>query len=930
MKKALKILSLLLLLIILVLIAIPYFYKDEISAFIKEDINKNFNAKIDYKDISLSLLKDFPNLNVAIDEITIDGIDEFQGTSLAGVKSIDLSLNAKKVFIDKDFEIKRIRIDNLNLNLLVLKNGKANYNILKENPKDSLTTTDKSFVLKLKEYKVTNSNISYNNLANGMKLYLQNIDHYGSGKITDKAYLLKTESEIESLSLEHGIKYINQVKTHLISDIFIEDDYNKYTFNNSDLKVNKLAFDVTKSVIELKDEDIIIDIAFKTKNNELKQLLSLVPKEYLTSVEKITTNGTANLDGFVKGIYNENSYPAYGFDLKVVDGYIKYPDLQETVENINLIAHVGFIGGNNLDNTKINLPKIHFSIADNEVDGSLQIENPINDPLLKTRFKSILDLEKLKNAIKLSGVEQLKGLLDADFSLNGRLSAIEGKLYQKFKASGYFNLKDFSIKTDSIPHTIHISNANMQVTPQALKMENIDATIGENDFKIYGDITNYIAYFLNKDQVLKANFKMYSSHVNLNDFISKSEDKKEETTENGMIKIPKNINLTFIAAVDNLKYLDLDLKDVNGKLTVKDEKANLEAMLMKTLDGQMLLNGVYDSSTETPLSNFDIDMQKMSIVKSANSFSTFKAYAPILQKIQGDFFSDMTLDVNLDNQMSPILHTIKAQGTFNTDNIQLQGINIIKEIGSILNIKELDNPNIDKIKARFSIDKGTMHVKPFTFNLNNIKSGLEGSINLDKEIDFILSLDIPKDMLGSNPILFLEGLVGKLSDLGIKTDLGDIIKMKFSIKGDYKRPKILPAIAGYEGDSTQEIIQEIIEDKVEEVIDETVDKAREEAQKQADKILLQAQQQADSLVSKAQQLALKLNLEAKDQGEKLISKAGNPFEKIAANTAAKELDKQAEKKGNQLVDKAQEKADGLLSKAQDKADKLIQTSIKKN
>jgi len=930
MKKILKILSILLLVIIIALLVVPSFYKDEINAFIKEDLNKNLNAQVDYRDVSLSLFKNFPNLSVGIKDLTIDGLDDFEGVRLASIKNFDMNLNAKKVFFDKEYVIKSINVEELNLNLLVLKNGKTNYDLIKKNPNDTLASTSSDFELKLEKYTLSDSNISYLNQTNNMQFSFEGIDHFGSGKITDKAYTLKTQTQVKEANFEYGVKYINQATIKLDSDIVIENDFNKYSFQNNKLNINDLDINLIKNIIELQDEDIYMDIAFQTKDNQLKELLSLVPKTYLTSIENVTANGNANLTGFVKGIYNETDYPAYGFDMKVSNGTIKYPDLPESIQNIDVIAKVNFKGGKNLDNTLIDLPKIHFKITDNSVDGSLKVNNPMSDPLIQTHFKSKFDLQKLQQALKITNIKELKGLVDADFNLNGRLSAIENKQYNNFKANGFFNLDDFSVTSDSIPYDFTISKAILDVTSEALKVKKIVAKIGQNDFALQGEITNYLAYFLSKDEVLKADFKSHSTFINMNDFMTDSEENTEETNDIGIVKIPKNLDITVVADVETLQYKDMGLKEVEGKLTLKDEKANLKAMLLKTLDGQMVLNGEYDSSTEKPISRFDMSMQKMSITKSATSFSTFQAFAPVLQKVQGDFFSDMTMDMQFDEQMNPILSTVKANGNFNTNSLKIAEVDILNKIGNLLKIEALKKPDIDKIKAHFSIQDGSMKVKPFSFKLNNMQSSFEGKINLDKQIDFVLGIQIPRNKLGENPNVLLEGIVGKLADLGLKTDLGDIIKMKFRIKGDYNNPKILSAIAGYEGTTTQEIIQEVIEDKVDEVVDDTIDKAREEAQKQADKLMLQAQKQADSLVSKAQQLAIRIKQEAKKQGDNLIEKAKNPFEKIAAKAAASKINKEADKKGIKLIAKAQEKADLVLSKAQEKANKLVQTPVKKS
>jgi len=926
MKKALKILATILILLVIALIAIPYFYKEEIAQFIKDDINRNLNAVVDYDDISLSLIKDFPNLEIKLDNLTVDGVGEFKEVRLVSLKNLNLSLNAKKVFLDKDFEIKKLHINKLDLNVLVNKAGKANYAIVKETNKDEKAQEEKGFELKLKEYTITETNIKYQDLSSGMSLELMGIEHKGNGKITDLSYLLNTKTEVATANFTYGTKYLDRAKLQLISEILIEEDFTKYSFQNPKLQLNNLDISFDKSLIWLQDEDILIDFAFKTQNT-LKQLLSLAPKEYLKNIENVDANGHASLTGMVNGTYNAKNYPAYSFKLKVKNGTLKYPDLPESLTDINIDTKVDFAGGSNLDRTRIDLSNIHLLIADNSVDGKLKINNPMSDPLIDADFKSNLDLNKLKNAVVLPGVKQLNGTLDANFKLKGKLSAIENKKYNNFKASGYFNLDGVKYQSDSIPYTIMIPKATVDVTPKALVVKNMDSNIGDNDFHINGNITNYIAYFLHKDQVLKADFNMHSKQLNLNDFMASDTTKTNTSTTGGVLQIPKNIAVNFKASADKLQYDDMQLTDVKGTLKVKDQKADFSAVLLKTLDGQMKLNGSYDTTKETPKSFFDVKMEKMSIVKSANTLSTFKTYAPILQKIKGNFFSDMKLDVQLDKNMNPIMNSLSAKGSFDTANIQLKGIDIVKKIGNLLKIDALKKPTIDNIKARYTIKDGVMKIKPFAFKLNTIKSGLSGSVNLNKQINFVLSMDIPKKMLGANPNLLLEGLVGKLSKLGLNVKLGDIIKMKFKISGDYDHPKITPVIAGYEGNSTQEIITEIVEDKIEEVVDNAVDQAKIKAKAQADKIMAQAQQQADSLVSKAQQFGNRLKSEAKTQGNNLIDKTTNPFQKLAAKATAKQLNKQADKEAKALVNKAQTQADKLLNTARKKSEKLLQTEV---
>ena len=71
MKKILKIFIGLIILLLAALIIIPLFFEDKIIAVLKETINKNINATVDFKDLDISLISNFPNAKVGINELLI-------------------------------------------------------------------------------------------------------------------------------------------------------------------------------------------------------------------------------------------------------------------------------------------------------------------------------------------------------------------------------------------------------------------------------------------------------------------------------------------------------------------------------------------------------------------------------------------------------------------------------------------------------------------------------------------------------------------------------------------------------------------------------------------------------------------------------------------------------------------------------------------
>ncbi len=918
MKKILKIALSAIIAIIVTLAAVPYFFKDDIEKFIKKEINKNLDATFDYDQLDLSLFRDFPNLNVMIKNIRIDGKGNFKDVRLAQIDRFKISLDAKRLFFKKDLEIKKIGLEGADFKIKVLKNGKANYDITKN---DTTQTTEKNeaYTIKLKSYYVKNANLNYDDASLNMHLKIKNLNHQGQGVFTEKDYVLTTQSQIDTLDVYYdNIHYLNNVKTKADAIIRIENDFNKYTIKDGNILLNSLPLQ-TNMVIALQGDDTDMDITYQTSESQLKNLLSLIPKAYMPDFEGLKTNGEAFVKGYVKGIYNEQIFPAFGTTFKVEQGYIKYPDLPQAVKQINLAGSVVFPGGKDLDLTSVDLSKIHFVIAGNAADGQLKLQHLMTDPNIQTAFHSVMDLGQVKQAVYLPEIKQLNGYLKADFNLNGRLSAIEKQAYEHFKADGSFDLKDFNYKSSDLPYAVNISRAIADITPQALNLTRFESQVGESDFELKGKVTNYLSYILKKNEVLKAVVDLHSNYLNMNEFMTADDTTSSSSAQDSLIRIPKNLDVTFKADADKIRYKDLVLEKLKGVVTVQNQKAELSTILTQAFGGQMNLSGIYDTSKPNAETSLKMQMKQLAINQTAEKLTLFKAYAPALKNISGQFFSDFNMKVDLDKHMNPELQTLDAAGLFKTSNISIAGIDIVKKVSELLKIKSLSTATVDQVKAQFEINKGNMQLKPFHFKVNDMSSSLQGKVGLDQNIDFIWTLDVPRKMLGGDVNKILGDLVGKVNLLGLKTNLGDIIPIKFKIKGTYTDPKIIPVIGNTEGKDTQENVTEAVSQKV----DESVDEAKKQAQKKADAILKQAETEANKIKAEAKLAADKIRVNAQKQADKLVKEAGNdPFKKLAAQAMAKKIVQEADKKAQKLETEAENKANLILKNAQEKAAKI--------
>lgn len=163
-KRGLAIVGVLATLIIVAAIAIPYYYKDKFVALIKEEASNSVKAKIDFADVDLSLFTGFPNLKVRIEEIKVKGIEEFEDITLFECPVLAMDVDLIQLWKSESaIPIMAINAIEPVLNILVLQNGKANWDIVKPS-EDTGDSAD--YLVQLQQYGVDKGHLIYNKKKN--------------------------------------------------------------------------------------------------------------------------------------------------------------------------------------------------------------------------------------------------------------------------------------------------------------------------------------------------------------------------------------------------------------------------------------------------------------------------------------------------------------------------------------------------------------------------------------------------------------------------------------------------------------------------------------------------------------------------------------------------------------------------------------------
>jgi hypothetical protein len=487
MKKVLKFTAISLAILLLIAFLIPVLFKSKILTLVKTEINKNIEAKVDFKDLSLSLFRHFPKLSVTLKDVSVTGLNDFKGDTLLSAPAIDASVNIMSLLKAKDIKVYGLFLQSPRIHALVNKEGKANWEITKADTSTDTSTGDSSpFQMHLEKYAISDGYIYYNDESIGMNAEIGGLDHEGKGNITDDIFTLSTSTKALTANFTYAnIPYLVNAATGIDADIEINNKTSRYAFKNADIVVNELKL-VTNGFIQLdNDSTYTMDISFDAPSNEFKNILSLVPAVYKTEFDKLKTSGTAALKGFVKGIYSPSQLPAYKIDMAIKDGFFQYPDLPQPVKNIQLAAQFANADGL-MDHTVIDITQAHLEFGNEPFDFRLLFKNPETARYIDANIKGKLNLADVSKYIKLDGTTKLAGLLWADAFAKGNLSVIE---QQKgpFSAGGFLDIQNFYYSSKEVPQPIKNGNFKIQFQNNGGIADATSVNVSAGHFEIGGD-----------------------------------------------------------------------------------------------------------------------------------------------------------------------------------------------------------------------------------------------------------------------------------------------------------------------------------------------------------------------------------------------------------------------------------------------------------
>jgi hypothetical protein len=896
------------------------------------------------------------------------------GKVLAGEEMPDIN----KIFLNQP-KVNALVLENGMANWDIVKAPKGGKGKVSADSKPSEAI---DFKIQLRSYEIRDAEITYIDRLSDILIMIKGFSHSGSGSLSTDGFGLRTKTKIESMDLiMDNTKYINHSTLNAAVDFAVDMNTMRFDITKGDINLNKFEMNAT-GFLAMPGDDINMDIEFTSPSTKLKQLMALAPEEITGDLDEYKFKGNVAFSGWVKGVYNDNQYPLFGIHLAVDNGSFHYADLPKSAENINIKTDIELMSSKDLNSLVIDVSQFDIDLGGNPIKSSLALVNPMTSMDVKSIIEANINLASLKDVLPIEKEEELTGMIDANLSFEGSLEAAGNEQYDKLEARGHLKLQDFTYNSPDFSQPVLIDKTTLLFNLNKAELESFDASIGKSDFSATGQLIDFLPYllmdkelkgslnyhsdFLDIDELIA--FANTESEVVTSTAVIEKEEKIAEennqdsqgqavteqpsTAKNESVTnqkpeankkpvehksptakyssteelvqqeeklIPENINFVLRATVSEMLYDNINMKNFRGLMWLKGGKLTLENCKLNTLGGSAIVNGeFYEIEKGKSNATFDFKLNNLNIKKAAGKVEMVEKYAPMALYTKGSFSTEFTFKSELDQELNPVYKTVYSKGRLRTHGVKIEGYKPLDTFAEITKTGDILHQQLEDVNINYEIIDGKAFIKPFDFKIDKISGNSFGSIDLDQNLDFLVHLKIPTEMLGEDANNLMGQVAGSLAGFGIKVDVPEFIEMDIEITGKADNPKFKPSITGLSGDDVKEQVKE----KLKEEFDNAKEEAKKRAKEEADKIIADAQKEADNLMREAKKQGEALKKEVYKQADDLVENASGFLEKTGAELASKELKKQADQQVDSLLKEAQKQADKIIEDARKEAAKI--------
>ncbi|WP_343855019.1 AsmA-like C-terminal region-containing protein [Algoriphagus jejuensis] len=406
--------------ILIFLAVFPVFFQEKLKIELEKTLQQQVLGDLRFEEVHLSFFRHFPSLTLSLDQLYVGGSQPFAADTLLYAEELAFGVGVSSLFSER-FKINEIYLNQATVKILRDVRGNSNFDVFPISKSENTASDSSSFELEIDDFFLEKSRFVYHDTSMDMICEANAVNYRGNGTLVDEQFNLQSNIQIGEFKLvydELPIFNRNRLSADLLTRINTETT--ALTFERNALKINDLPLNFV-GAFEFIPGGYDMNFILESFDAELKDMLSLVPREFMPSFEQARFGGKGDIVGSFQGLYlpEKSQFPGLALNVSLHDGIISNSPSSPGIEQLNARINLRIP---ELDPNQLvfDMDSVGFTLGDGYLHGELHLEN-LNPMRIDSDLEVKIDLGKLHAALGFAGIDY-RGLIELGFHAKGNYS----------------------------------------------------------------------------------------------------------------------------------------------------------------------------------------------------------------------------------------------------------------------------------------------------------------------------------------------------------------------------------------------------------------------------------------------------------------------------------------------------------------------------
>ncbi|MGL2965061.1 hypothetical protein [Flavobacterium sp. XGLA_31] len=539
------------------------------------------------------------------------------------------------------------------------------------------------------------------------------------------------------------------------SNIYLNFDTRLPSLDTEKLKVNidSIFFNVDKDYFKaiIKTEGLTQPKIAARINAKM----DLAKMDRALGLENMDLRGMLHVDLNSNGVYDkkQNKIPVTHGTLSFKNGLVKTVYYPHPIQNINVLATVLDQKGS-LQDLQVNITPASFVFEGKPIYVNARLQN-FDNINYDIKAKGELDLGRIYKVFSRKGLE-VQGYVKADLAFKGTKDNVVNGQYKKLQNKGTLVIRNIKTTSEYLPKPFLIKDGTFIFNQDKMHFDDFNAAYGQSDFNMNGYLQNVIDFVLTDKAILKGNFTLHSGYINVDEFMtntaatpiatndsSKNAPSKSSASE-GVVVIPPNLDLQFVATAAKVNFQELQLDRLKGQMSLSKGRLELKNSGFDLIGCNVNMDVVYGSlSPQKAFFDFKVLAKDFDVKRAYNEVRLFREMATAAESAEGIISLDYKVAGILDGNLQPVYPSLAGGGTLSVKEVKMKGFKLFGAVSSKTGREAMRNPDLSQVDIKTTIKNNIITIERFKFKVAGFRPRIEGQTSFDGKLNIKMRLGLP-------------------------------------------------------------------------------------------------------------------------------------------------------------------------------------------